>query len=347
MQIPILNIYYLLSYAWDKLDEADRISAGTSDYDQIVDLFARLLINGCNKLLKQGLERDYILKSEIYNGIKGKIDFSASLNRGLFRQGKAVCEFDEFAANVIVNQILRATLRILTKVDKLDAGLRSEARDVYRRFQDVSDVELAPSVFLKVRIHRNNAFYDLLIQICRMIFDATTLAEDRGHYIFKDFVRDERAMARVFEGFVKNFYKRETPEFRVSSPKIRWDAIALDNSSVEYLPEMKTDICLESDKKKIIIDTKFYQDTVSTNYGVDRFHSNNLYQIYSYLRNLESDASSSLNPDAFGLLLYPTVDIEYDQSYLIGGHKIRVATVDLRKEWREIYNRLEEIPTKF
>lgn len=344
MRIPILNIYYLLSYAWNKLDEAEKVSAGAADYSQIVDLFARLLINGCNKVLKQGLDRDYISRSEVYNGIKGKIDFTASLNRNLFRHGKAVCEFDEFEADVPLNQILRATLRRLTKVNALDAGLSKEAMSLYWRFQHVEDVELKSNIFLKVRVHRNNFFYDLLIRICRMIFDATTLREDRGSYIFKDFVRDEKAMAILFEEFVRNFYKREMPEFHVSRPKIKWDAVALDDSSIEYLPDMKTDICLESDTRKIIVDTKFYGDTVSINWGGERFHSSNLYQIYSYLRNLESDVSSSLNREASGMLLYPTIDNEYDQSYLIGGHKIRIATVDLGKEWQQIHTRLRKLP---
>jgi 5-methylcytosine-specific restriction enzyme subunit McrC len=333
----------LLSYAWNKLDEAEKVSAGASNYEQIVDLFARLLINGCNRLFKQGLDRDYIPRSEVYIGIKGKIDFSASLKGNLFKQGKAICEFDEFESNVALNQILRATLFRLTKIEELDSRLSREAMSLYWRFQNVSDVELKSSLFLKARFHRNNSFYDLLIRISKMIFDATTLTEDRGSYLFKDFVRDERAMAYLFEEFVRNFYKKEMPEFQVSRPKIAWDAVALGESSLDFLPDMNTDICLESQTQRIIVDTKFYSETVSHYKESTSFHSNNLYQLYSYLRNLEADSDNYLNENASGLLLYPTVGDDYDERYLIGGHQIRIATVNLAKDWKYIDERLKYV----
>lgn len=341
MGIPILNIYFLLSYAWNKLDEANKISIGISDYTQIPDLFARLLNNGCNLLFKQGLDRDYIGKSERYNGIKGKIDFAGSINANLFRQGKAICEFDELVQNIIQNQILKATLWRLSNMKGLDAGLRKEAVLLYWRFQGVDHIELRPGAFNGIRIHRNNAFYELLLSICRIVYDATTLSDEQGEYIFKDFVRDSSKMPHLFQQFVKNFYQRELPPgYYVSSPKVRWDAGQTPPDALKYLPDMQTDICVQTDTHKLIIDTKFYQDTTSNNWGTTKFHSSHLYQLYAYLKNLEADLSSSLNLEASGLLLYPTVNQEFDECYYLSGHKVRIATVDLAKDWKEIDARL-------
>jgi 5-methylcytosine-specific restriction enzyme subunit McrC len=344
MSIPVLNIYYLLSYAWNKLDEADKIRTGISDYDQIADLFARLLNNGCNLLFKQGLDRDYINKSERYNGIKGKIDFAGSINANLFREGKAICEFDELEPNVVQNQILKATLWRLSNIKDLDAALRKEVVLLYWRFQGVDHIELRPAAFNGIRIHRNNAFYELLLWICRMVYDSSTLSEESGEYIFKDFIRDNTKMPYLFQQFVKNFYDRELPPgFNVSSPKVRWDAKAVPPSGLKYLPDMQTDICVQTDIRKIIIDTKFYQDTTSNRWGAAKFHSSHLYQLYAYLKNLEADKSSALNQEASGLLLYPTVNEEFDECYYMSGHKVRIATVDLGKEWQRIDARLRYV----
>ena len=38
MEIPILNIYYLLSYAWDKLDEAEPKTVGQIDNKNVINL---------------------------------------------------------------------------------------------------------------------------------------------------------------------------------------------------------------------------------------------------------------------------------------------------------------------
>ena len=60
MKVPIQNIYYLLCYAWDKLEERDLVDVSMSDYTQLADLFAKVLINGTTYLFKKGLDRDYI-----------------------------------------------------------------------------------------------------------------------------------------------------------------------------------------------------------------------------------------------------------------------------------------------
>ncbi|MEQ8303124.1 MAG: hypothetical protein RIB47_07015 [Cyclobacteriaceae bacterium] len=343
MQIPILNIYYLLCYAWDKLDESEKISAGISDYREAIDLFTRVLLNGCNQLFKKGLDRDYNTITKTYSGIKGKINFSASINANAFDQGKAVCEFDEFEYNILQNQLLKGTLLRVSKIKELDRKLHKEAKELYLKFNEVEDIDIRLNQFSKVKIHRNNVFYDLLLRVCKMIVEATSLNENDGSYIFKDFIKDEKAMARLFEAFVRNFYRKEQSEYKVSSPKIAWIAEAIGNSNIDLLPEMRTDIVLESDDRKIVMDTKYYQETTAEFYGVKTFHSNNLYQVYSYVKNLEGDLSDARNLSSEGILLYPTVKEEYDQSYIIGGHKIRLATVNLSKDWREIDYKLKQL----
>ena len=104
-QIPILNLYYLLCYAWNKLEEGRKIPVDASDFDSIVNLLSRVLVNGSNHLLKRGLDKSYREVTEEYNGIKGKLEMKASLSRSLFDRAKAICSFDEFSANNIQNQL--------------------------------------------------------------------------------------------------------------------------------------------------------------------------------------------------------------------------------------------------
>jgi len=57
VNIPIQNIYYLLCYAWDKLEEKEIVDVEPLDSTSLADLFARVLINGTNHLLKRGFDR--------------------------------------------------------------------------------------------------------------------------------------------------------------------------------------------------------------------------------------------------------------------------------------------------
>ena len=49
MKIPIQNIYYLLCYAWNKLEERDIVDVRGIDSTKILDLFARVLIGGLSR----------------------------------------------------------------------------------------------------------------------------------------------------------------------------------------------------------------------------------------------------------------------------------------------------------
>ena len=50
MEIPIQNIYFLLCYAWDKLEERDLVDVDPVGITGLVDLFSRVLITGTNHL---------------------------------------------------------------------------------------------------------------------------------------------------------------------------------------------------------------------------------------------------------------------------------------------------------
>lgn len=339
MDIPIKNIYYLLSYAWNKLEEAEKLEIDLSDYQDSLNLLARILVNGTNRLLKKGLDKTYITVNEDYPGIKGKINFKDSLRKNLFSQGKAVCTFDEFSQNVLHNQILKSILRILTRTVGLETELKNKVYECVNRFVEVDEIDIQLHQFSKVKIHRNNFEYDFLLKISKLVIECVVFNEDKGTYKFIDFVRNEKAMAYLFEDFVRNFYKKEQRIYKVSREDIKWNAKSIEDSNLNLLPKMQTDISLVSTDRKIVMDTKFYKQTLSFNFS-EKFHSANLYQIYAYINNLESNDTDPKNKYCEGFLLYPTVQKEIDENYWLENHKVRIATVNLNQEWELIHDRL-------
>ena len=77
-------------------------------------------------------------------------------------------------------------------------------------------------------------------------------------------------------------YRRET-DYTVSHPHIDWD---VDNGYKENLPIMKTDIVLKDKHKVLVIDTKFYSDSMQSRENKESKNiSDNLYQMYTYINN--------------------------------------------------------------
>ena len=340
-KIPIANIYYLLCYAWNILPECTATNINSLDIKKPVDLFARLLINGTNHVLRRGIDQSYVDKEEDTASLKGRIDFAGSTRRMLHLQGRMRCEFDEISANITTNQIVKATLLSLSKNQELDRGLRRSCSLMVKKLHNIEDVRLMPNSFHRVQLSGNNRFYRFLINVCELIFRSSLIDKKTGNYKFRDFLRDERQMAKLYEKFIFNFYRREQSTYRVSSDRIRWQAESDTDKDLSLLPSMLTDISLRSLNRTIIIDAKYYSNTLQSNYSSETISSNNLYQIYAYLKNLEFQGGNDANAD--GILLYPVIDQHLEHSYHIDEHQISIMTLDLSSEWDEIEAQLLDL----
>lgn len=338
MKIPIRNFYYLLCYAWDKLEESRVIGVTGDDYRHIADLFARVLASGMEHLLKRGLDQGYQEYHEVFAGIRGKIDFGTSLKSHLFPQGRAACVFEQLTHDVLHNRILKSTMANLLRHQELDPKNADALGACLARLTGVTTVHLDASVFGRVQLHSNNGVYDFLLRVCRLIHDATVVDENTGQLRFRDFEREDAQMATLYERFLLNFYKREQNTFRAGSEILRWQATFGEEKDLQYLPSMRTDVSLRSADRTIVIDAKYYTAAMQTNFGKDTVRSGHLYQLFAYLKNMEYDGGPKAGAE--GILLYPLVDTPLSLRFSIQGHTIRVATIDLAQDWSQIHDYL-------
>jgi 5-methylcytosine-specific restriction enzyme subunit McrC len=165
------------------------------------------------------------------------------------------------------------------------------------------------------------------------VHDAALPEAGNGRYRFSDILRDERKMALVFQAFVKNFLRIEQSKYEVRSLQLEWDAEG-DEAHTKLLPKMTTDIHLVGAGERIIIDTKYYKDAFSENYGKQSLHSENLYQLFAYLKNAEKRGPEYATVK--GVLLYPAVGEMPPFQAMIQGHEIRVLTINLDQAWQTI-----------
>ena len=193
MEIPIQNIYFLLCYAWDKLEERELVDVDPVGVTELVDLFSRVLISGTNHLLKRGFDRNYVLHEEQTARLKGKIRFEAVVKAGM-PTATLPCEFDELSYDVVHNRILKATARRLMRADSISKENAEELAALCRQFPEVRDVELTGQIFGQVELNRNNQFYDFLMKLCELIHHNLLVSETRGRSRFRDFTRDRRQM---------------------------------------------------------------------------------------------------------------------------------------------------------
>jgi len=61
---------------------------------------------------------------------------------------------------------------------------------------------------------------------------------------------------------------------------------------LDLLPTMQTDISVEAGERRVIIETKYYRETLAEYHGAEKLHAGNLYQLFSYVMNAQHDARS-------------------------------------------------------
>lgn len=332
--ITIKNLYYLLLYAWDFF-EPDRMAAIDAEPEtDLVNLLADVLNRGIDHLLRRGADRGYLPRMEDISGIRGKLHLSATIKGNLLVRGRTVCQFDELSYNVLHNRILKTTLRRLLQTSGLDARLREPLRNTYLRLAEVEEVSLTARLFDMVQLHRNNRFYRFLLHVCRLLYDWLVPDEVTGKYLFRDFTRDENRMHRLFEQFLRNFYAHEQKALAVSRPRLYWTNAATESqAAVDLLPTLNPDICLTGRGRTIILDAKFYRDSLQQHFGRLSLRSDHLYQIFSYLKNFPVVSGSDTIE---GMLVYALADHPLDLSFPLRGHRLRVCTIDLRQHWKGI-----------
>lgn len=105
--IPIRNIYYMFSYAFQVLNQNGYKKLQTEEFENTTDLCAAILVKGLSIQLKRGLGRDYVSVTENSSIIRGKIEISDSLQNKTILKKQMMCTHDDFSTNTYMNKIIK------------------------------------------------------------------------------------------------------------------------------------------------------------------------------------------------------------------------------------------------
>lgn len=338
--ILIKNIYYMLAYAFTALNQGDFEDIAAEEFDNLHNLFAAVLAKGIGRLLRQGLYREYTEQRADLTVLHGRIDMPGTVRRCMERKRVLCCQYDELSENNLLNQILKTTAMLLLRHGDVKAAYKSILKRELMFFSGVDLIAPDAVCWERIRLHRNSGAYRMPLGLCRLVLEGMLLTTEQGTYRLASFM-DERGMNRLYEKFVLEFYIREHPELKVSASRIPW---ALDDAVDSMLPVMRTDVTLSRGNRVLIIDTKWYAQTTQVRYDVHTLHSQNLYQIFTYVKNWEAGLKGEAQKVS-GMLLYARTDesVQPDGSYWMSGNQIRVRTLDLNQEFRNIAGELHDI----
>ena len=340
--IPIQNIYYMLSYAFQTLQAENYKDLAAENFHNTAELCAAILDKGIGIQLKHGLRRDYVSKSESLSTLQGKLNISESIKTQTMLKKQMICTYDEFSTNIQFNQIIKSTVLLLLKANITNSRKKSP-RKLLLFFSDVNEIDLH-FVNWNQQYNRSNQNYQMLIGMCYLVYKGLLTTQNNGTTKLMDFFDGQR-MCRLYEKFLLEYYRKEHPELTANASQIAWQ---LDDTENQMLPRMQTDIMLSKNNNILIIDAKYYSHMTQQQYGIHTLHSNNLYQIFTYVKNKEFELRN-YEHTVSGMLLYAQTDEDIipNNTYHMSGNQISVLALDLNQDFSKISRTLDDIAKNF
>jgi len=340
--IKIQNIYYMLAYAFQVLKNDAYEKLGSEDFENTADLLSAILAKGISIQVKRGLGKEYIPLSEPLTTLRGKIDIAQSIKGQTMIKKQLVCNYDEFSTNSKLHQIIKTTVAILLKTKDVPKPCKKGLKNLMMYFGEVETLN-PYTIDWNIRFHRNNQSYQMLINICYLVIKGLLQKDENGDMKMQKFL-DEQRMCRLYEKFIWEYYKKHFSELRVSSSQIKW-GLDEENEYMPLLPTMQSDIMLQTKDgtKTLIIDAKYYTKSMTKRQfsTKETFHSHNLYQIFTYVKNATPEKYGKVS----GMLLYAKTgeEITPDAEFSMSGNMIYVKSLDLGGEFSEISNQLNTL----
>nr|WP_197511775.1 hypothetical protein [Tessaracoccus coleopterorum] len=177
-------------------------------------------------------------------------------------------------------------------------------------------------------------------RVCEFIVRGLLPTQDAGNTRLATWVSDD-AMSSLFERFLREYYLFHHPGLRPKAATVSWDYEEHGARGTSQLPSMRTDVTLRGYRRTLIIDAKYYSNSMQHFRDKRSIHSGHLYQMLAYTQNADVSRDGSVS----GLLLYARTDEgEHPElDVVIRGNRIGARTLDLNLPWNDLSTQLEDI----
>ncbi len=195
-KVGVSQILFLLSYAKDPGFRAQNVEAEATD-----DLWAALgetLARLGERATSGGVLQGYVSRDEALRTVRGRVRLSDQVTRRPGFMFPIEVTHDEYTVDIPENRILRAAVRRMLAVPKLNAGVRRRLLHLDRKLSDAS-LLVRGNRLPQWTPSRLNATYVPALRIAEVVLQNMVAEATPGKLHVSSFVVN---MAKVFEDFV-------------------------------------------------------------------------------------------------------------------------------------------------
>ena len=337
------NIYYMLIYSIEELENLDESLIDFESFDNIEDLLSELMNKSINILKENNYANGYSPRVGCSNKPKGRIDIYKSNTTGAITDGKLVYKYFEFNIDSELNRIIKSAVTVLIESGKLNRRNTILNEELLYELSAVSDIRLDEIQLDLLAIQEIQPWYRPAIAVARLIQE-NMIAKDEASDVHLFELKDYGRLKYIFENFVRNYLKNNYALAKVTRPRYPWG-----ERSYNVL-----DMLLESEKTVLIVDCKWYS---AKTMGNDSAINSNRLQLNEYMRSYMEFNEVTPDKRYFALALYGRTSSELPNAYkeiesrgsfeLNNVYEVMHMTLDLDTDFNEIQENLLAIIDRF
>ena len=322
-KIEIPQLLSLACYAMGVFRLQEERPFDFEEKETLPDTLALALAAAARRAFGRGLLHGYRVEEEALHTVRGRIRFTEQIRR---RFGSALpieVRYDEFTADILANQLVKAAARRLGRMPLRSHAARRDLGLVAGMLEQVSPVEFSPNAVPDIRFDRINEHYRGVVGLSRLILRHSAFESGRGNVRASGFLLD---MNTLFQEFVTVALR---DRLGVSERTLSSDAggrkIPLDEKgAVRLKPDLSW---WDGETCTFVGDVKYKSVTSASAPTPDR------YQLLAYATVLDLPG---------GLLIYAEGEAD-TASYQVqcAGKRLDVATLNLSGTLGEILERVD------
>lgn len=323
------NLSSMIAVALDMDLHAPGIGQMDRTDDSVLEILVRLFCGHMWNMVRRGLVRRYLGRSDNLSVLRGHLSVASQIRINLSRPDRLACDFDEFSENNVINQVLKAALRVLLPVVRSPANQRNLAELLFC-FQEVDDLPLAGIPWHALATDRLTHRLEPLLNLARVFIEGRSQDVLSGPSSGFTLLFD---MNELFEAYVGAVARKtlSTASVKVSLQGPHRHLAERPDGAGAF--QLRPDIVVaEASEVRFIVDTKWkrlkpadFRDGVA---------SSDIYQMYAYSSRYQAPEVVLLYPHHSELgewkarrAEYWLRGIELPAAYV---RRIGVTTIDLR-----------------
>ena len=206
--------------------------------NELLEVIIWIFLQYCHDMLKKGLYRSYVTENKNTPFLKGKLIIKKQILNAMKFNMKFNCEYDEFTANNLENQIILHTLQKCQMLTRQPDTKKWARRLIHHIDKEVEDKHIFKDDFKRISYNRLNKHYQDPHELCKLILDNISmynLRKQQKKFIVPFFID----MANIFELFVHKLLKEYNPPVAYHKRPIGWEKKSsagnkvLDNKVIE------------------------------------------------------------------------------------------------------------------